>query len=162
MKPPMKTIFYLLAAFAFVGCAAPVENEEDTAEAVGAWTVHPDPAAIKAAIGTVAAPGCEYDFENQCLVIGGVDNYLRLEGGAWTLSTSADAPSRKLLAVTFDRVLVGTMIDDPDGEYDHVIHVPTDVYLPHQGQWVENEAWHTLVEGEYPSVEGAFALLGNP
>lgn len=157
----IRSIILSVLAFVFVpACTAPVDSE-DIAEAESEITVYPDLDAIKAAIGTSEEPGATYNPTNKSIVIDGVDNYLRLANGVWSLSTSSAAPSRKIYAVTFDRILVGLV--ETSGDYDNTILVGEGLYLPNQETTTDSELRHTLVEGTYPNAGSTiYARLGDP
>jgi hypothetical protein len=151
------SIFLALAVL--VGCAHPVDHEEDTAEAVGAFTLHNDPTALKAAI----TGGASYDLEAECLVIDEERQCLALVDGVFSI-VADDAPGAlKIKSVVYDHFFVGSLIVDagpPVGEYHNVLHVPADAYMPVRGLWTESETWRTLVAGE--GDDAAYAVLGSP
>lgn len=151
----LSTIFLALAVV-LGGCAAPIDSSdpENTAEAEGALYVRNDPTAIKDAITN----GATYNPSDSCLVVSGQNRYPVLIDNVWSLSAT---PGRRLNAVVFDRIAVGTILSGtPDGEYDNVVHVPEGAYLPNQGETTENEAWHTIDSGTVSGVE--HVVLGAP
>lgn len=156
MPARMKILTTILLALAVVlgGCAYPVDESEAAAEAEGALYVRNDPTEIKNAITN----GATYNASDACLVVSGQNRYPVLTDNVWSLSAT---PGRRLNAVVFDRIAVGTILSNtPDGEYDNVVHVPEGAYLPNQGETTENEAWHTIDPGTVGGV--AHVVLGAP
>jgi len=150
----LTTILLLALAVVLGGCAQPVDESEAAAEAEGALYVRNDPTAIKDAITN----GATYNASDKCLVIAGQNRYPVLTDNVWSLSAT---PGRRLNAVVFDRIAVGTILSGtPDGEYDNVLHVPADVYLPNQEETTETESWHTIDPGTVSGV--AHVVLGAP
>lgn len=153
MPAPMKILVLLLSLAAIVcGCTTP--ETDLTGEAEGAVYVRNDPTEIKDAI----ANGATYNPSEKCLVVGGQNRYPVLADNVWSLS---ETPGHRLNAVVFDRIAVGDILSGtPDGEYDNVLHVPADVYLPNQEYTTESESWHTVDSGSISGV--AHVVLGAP
>mgnify|MGYP003435721770 FL=1 len=156
----MKILITLILALAVaVGCAHPVDEPEETASAVGAFTVHNDPSALKSAI----AGGAGYDPSSQCLVISNELKCLALADGVFSIVDDDEPGALKIKAVTYDHFYAGSIISDPGppvGEMHHVLYVPADMYMPIRELWTEAETWRTLVAGE--GDDAACAVLGMP
>lgn len=133
----LSTIVLALACLV-VGCAHPIDSDDEaTAEAVGAWNVHNDLTAIKAAIDG----GATFSQGNKCIVVGGVNKYATLADGVFGL---ANTPGFRFNAPVYDRLKVGDIVTTEPGEQQFVLHVPAEVYLENQEQWTEIETWHAL------------------